>query len=348
MIQELALMPATTRKEQAMLDLVPFEETAAAKAKARGGDIWVTHRNIDDVSLYERYGKIRRVPIEAVTTTADNIVEPTRLDDFHALQNTATGGLLNVRPVGKSYALVPHDGLFKAQAKQLAASDLPLGNVEVCDRIYEEGARVHRTIYFHDLQDLSMTKDGKQDTVRCRMDMFNSVDMSWALQIFSGAYRDLCRNTLVFGGEKAYHQRKIHRGAVSPEAMIAKATMGLEMWQGQRETMDKWRNAKLSQRQFADILKATICHKNTKAAETDERLSVNESRLNWLLERFSEEQRELGETLWAGYNALTHWATHLPDARDRGRAERKRYTRNDQVRAIVEGPQWQYLEGLAQ
>jgi hypothetical protein len=28
--------------------------------------------------------------------------------------------------------------------------------------------------------------------------------------------------------------------------------------------------------------------------------------------------------------------------------ERKRYTRNDQVRAIVEGPQWQYLEGLAQ
>ena len=120
------------------------------------------------------------------------------------------------------------------------------------------------------------------------------------------------------------------------------------MWQGQRETMDKWRNAKLSQRQFADILKATICHKNTKAAETDERLSVNESRLNWLLERFSEEQRELGETMWAGYNALTHWATHLPDARDRGRAERKRYTRNDQVRAIVEGPQWQYLEGLAQ
>ena len=340
-----------------MLDLVPVEETAAAKAKARGGDIWVTHRNIDDVSLYEKFGKIRRVPIEAMTSTPDltptgevirEIVEPQRMNDFHALQNTATGGLLNVRPVGKSYALVPHDGLFKAQAQQLADSDLPLGNVEVVDRIYQEGARVHRTIFFHDLQDLSTTRDGKEDTVRCRMDMFNSVDMSWALQIFSGAYRDLCRNTLVFGGEKAYHQRKVHRGAVSPEAMIAKATMGLEMWQGQRETMDRWRNAGLSQRQFADILKATICHKNTKAAEADERLSVNERRLNWLLERFEEERRELGHTLWAGYNALTHWATHLPDARDRGRAERKRYTRNDQVRQIVEGPQWRYLEGLAQ
>ena len=339
-----------------MLDLIPYEETAAAKAKARGGDIWVTHRNIEDVSLYEKFGKIRRVPIDALTSWTDRtvhgepireIVEPTRLDDCHALQNTATGGLLNVRPVGKSYALVPHDGLFKAQADLLAASDLPLDNVEVVDRIFEEGARVHRTIYFHDLKSQSVTRGGEADVVRCRMDMFNSVDMSWALQIFSGAYRDLCRNTLVFGGEKAYHQRKIHRGAVSPEAMIAKATMGLSMWQDQRDVMDRWRNSPLTDRQFADILKETICRKNTKAAETDERLSVNERRLNWLLERFEEERRELGQTLWAGYNALTHWATHLPDAHDRGRAERKRYTRNEQVRQIVDGPSWRYLEGLA-
>jgi hypothetical protein len=119
------------------------------------------------------------------------------------------------------------------------------------------------------------------------------------------------------------------------------------MWQDQRDVMDRWRNSPLTQKQFADIVKETICRKNTKAAEADERLSVNESRLNWLLERFEEERRELGLTLWAGYNALTHWATHLPDARDRGRSERKRYTRNEQVRQIVDGASWRYLEGLA-
>ena len=62
----------------------------------------MTHRNIEDVSLYEKYGKIRRVPIEAMTSTPDptptgevirEIVEPQRMDDYHALQNTATGGL---------------------------------------------------------------------------------------------------------------------------------------------------------------------------------------------------------------------------------------------------------------
>ena len=197
------------------LDIIPIEEQAATRCKAKGGDIWATHKRIDDVSLYEKYGQVRRVPLEAQTTYTHQgveFVEPVPVADYSALQNKATGGLLNVRPVGKTYALVPHDLLFRAQAEQLAASDLPLDKVEVVDRIYEEGARVHRTIYFHDLQEASTTKDGKLDMVRCRMDIFNSVDMSWALQIFSGAYRDLCRNTLVFGGEKAYHQKKIHRG----------------------------------------------------------------------------------------------------------------------------------------
>ena len=168
------------------LDLIPIEDQAASRSKARGDNIWVTHKRIDDVSLYEKFGQIRRVPIEAQTTYTHQdveFVEPRKLDGFHALQNKATGGLLNVRPVGKSYALIPHDTLFKAQADLLAASDLPLDNVEVVDRIYEEGARVHRTIYFHDLQARSKTLAGGDDVVRCRMDMFNSVDMSWALQL---------------------------------------------------------------------------------------------------------------------------------------------------------------------
>jgi hypothetical protein len=168
--------------------------------------------------------------------------------------------------------------------------------------------------------------------------------MSWAFQIFSGAYRDLCRNTLVFGGEKAYHQRRVHRGALSPEAMIEKATMGLDMWQNQKEQMTLWRTSPLTDRVFAGILQDTICKKTTKAAAVDENLSVNERRLNWMLERFSEEKKELGSTLWAGFNALTHWSTHLPDARDQGRNECKRYSRADQVRQIVDGAAWRSLE----
>ena len=96
-----------------MLDLIPQRAVDSANIEDRV--VQVRHKDIDDVSLYERFGQIRRVPLEALTSTPDktptgevirDIVEPTRLDDFHALQNKATGALLNVRPVGKHYALV--------------------------------------------------------------------------------------------------------------------------------------------------------------------------------------------------------------------------------------------------
>ena len=110
-----------------------------------------------------------------------------------------------------------------------------LENVEVCDRVYQEGLRVHRTIYFHDLVDRSRTRSGQQDDSRCRLDIFNSVDKSWTLQVFSGAYRDLCRNTLVFGGEKAYHQKAKHTKEHEYRRTNNKGVLGLEMWDSQRE-----------------------------------------------------------------------------------------------------------------
>jgi hypothetical protein len=335
------------RKDIIMLDIVT--RTAAEAAKQHGDTIVVRHKNIDDVSLYERFGQIRRVPIEAqVPYMADGaeMIEPQKMDNYHALMNVATGALLDTRPIGKSYALVPHDQVFQSQAKQLAESDLPTGNVDVLDRIYHHGKRVHRTVIFNDLQQHEYNRGGKSDAVRCRMDIFNSVDLSWAFQIFSGAYRDLCRNTLVFGGEKSYHQRKIHKGTLSPDAMIAKATMGLDMWRNNADQMKRWRQTSLTERQFADILKETICYKKTAAAQNDERLAVNEKRLNWLIERYREERPELGETMWAAYNALTHYATHLPmtNANNANR-EMTQTRRNNEVRAVIDSPSWQYIEG---
>ena len=180
------------------------------------------------------------------------------------------------------------------------------------------------------------------------MDIFNSVDMSWAFQIFSGAYRDLCRNTLVFGGQKAYHQRKIHKGDISPEAMIAKATNGLEHWTQNSEQMERWQSIGMSDREFADILKETICHKKTRAADVEAKLAINERRLNWLLERFNEEKAELGSTMWGAYNALTHYATHLPMSRESNtNREMVATRRNNEVRTVIDSPSWRYLEEVA-
>ena len=216
-----------------MLDIITTQGRAAEEAKAKGDTVWAVHHDLNDISLFSKYAKIRRVPIsadvpETVRHNQDGslveIVRSQPVYDYQALYNEAMGEILNVRPVGKSYNLVPHDTLFATQADMIKESDLPLGNVEVCDRLYEGGLKAHCTVYFHDLK-ADVGRSG--DVVRCRMDIFNSVDMSWAFQVFSGAYRDLCRNTQVFGGVKAYHQKKKHTVNMSPEAIIREGGYGL-------------------------------------------------------------------------------------------------------------------------
>ena len=327
-----------------------------------GGATYYHHNDVSNTQLFQDMGSVRRVPIEAITTrNADSthlieVCEPKPMPNYSALQNIATGELLDTRPIGASYKLVPHDELFANHAEILAGSDLPVGNVKVMDRIYDDGLRAHRTVHFMDLQH---SVGEKQDNVVCRMDIFNSIDMSWAFQIFSGAYRDLCRNTLVFGGEKAYHQKSKHTKNLEPEALISKAAMGLNMWETQLDLMNRWRGARLSDEQFGQILAETICAKSGKAAELGHAKPVNERLFNYLMHQFSAEKQELGSTMWAGYNALTHWSTHTNVswedekgiARQTGKNSQTVHlvqrTRNDKVRDVITSPSWQYLEGLA-
>jgi len=331
-----------------MFDLVPTK--AAENARPKGADIFSTHHNIADTSLYERFASFRPVPVEAAVTDEIGLVEniPTK---FQTLQNTATGGVLDILPFNPdSYNLQPHDRLMQEQAELLHKTDLPLDNVEVIDRVYQEGLRVHRTILFHDMTDLEFnnrTRTGQQDVSRCRLDVFNSVDKSWSFQIFSGAYRDLCRNTQVFGGEKAYHQIQKHTKNMNVGAAIVKGALGLEMWEGQKEYMQQLRQKRLTMQGFNDFLiKSEFVKKEGKVAAANadkEALAVNQRKLATLLKLFTDEVPELGETMWAGYNALTHWATHLPDAVKSGRKEKKHETRSHQVRELTSGDLWQEM-----
>ena len=321
----------------------------------------VEHNDPSNIELFTRRGSVRRVPIEAIISGNNpqgfEVFEPVPMPEYSALQNTASGAILKTRPIGKTYNLVPHDKLFRRQAELLNESDLPLSNVKVIDRVYDDGLRAHRTIHFNDLQ---TTIGDSSDSVNCRMDVFNSVDMSWSFQIFSGAYRDLCRNTLVFGGEKAYHQKAKHTKNLSPDALISKAGGSLEMWTGQREKMNLWAGAKMSDAKFAEVLAQSICHKSTRAAEAGQAKPVNETLMNTLLYLFDKEKRELGSTMWAAYNALTHWSTHTQEAwidpktgneRSAGRSNHNvpntQRVRNDQVRLVLESPAWTWAESRA-
>jgi len=322
-----------------------------------------THTDYRDVSFYEDNSKIQKVDLQAlipvgIKTNHDyaEVLETKKLDGYFGLYNSSLDKLLRTRPVSDTYQLVAHHELFAEQAKILGQSDLPLENITVTDKLYKDGLQAHRTIYFHDLE---TTVSNNKDKVLSRIDIFNSCDMSWSFQVFSGAYRDLCRNTLVFGGQKAYHQQAKHTRNLSTTALMTKASIGLEFWNNQKETMLNWRAKNMSLQQFGEILKQTICKKKSKSAELNLTNPVNETKLNYLLDRFEKETPDLGNTMWAGYNALTHWATHtdqtiekeidnkivkIRSGKSTADTPSVQRTRNDEVRNVIECDAWRELE----
>ena len=126
-------------------------------------------------------------------------------------------------PVNATYSFKPHDVVFADQVVQLHRSTLPVDNVTVVDRLFENGL-AYRTVVFNDMGE---SVSEARDLARRRFDIFNSVNKTWAFQVFSGAYRDPCRNTLVFGGLKAYHQKRKHTSGLDTGAMTSKAISGL-------------------------------------------------------------------------------------------------------------------------
>ncbi len=319
-----------------MLDLVPNNSRLS---DIRDG-IQYEHADPFDLSLFTDRAVFERVPIEAQTYWEDRtpygdviqqVVEPTKIDNYHAVLNKATGQLVDMRPIPKTYQLVPHQDMMRVQAEQLADSPLG-GRLRVVDRLFEAGKKAHRTIYFEDLKADIKGHKVSSDCVVPRLDVFNSIDMSWSFQVFSGAYRDLCRNTLVFGGEKAYHQKRRHTRNLDTSALTGKA---------------RWASLGLSSRQFVDMLSETICKRKARPSDKEE-LPINKSLLNYLGDQFEEEAKELGETMWAGYNALTHWSTHtLEKGREKQKQHDAQRKRADMVRDVLTSEPWQVLEGVA-
>ena len=304
------------------------------------------HSNPFNLDLFTQRAVFERVPVVA-EPTIDDIVHPERMTGFDAIFNRASGEVVQMRPVPKSYQLVPHETMLAKQAEQIQDSELRNQSVKVVDRLFEQGKKAHRTIYFTDLTSEVKSRAGN-DSVVPRLDVFNSIDMSWAFQVFSGAYRDLCRNTLVFGGEKAYHQKRRHTRNLDTSAMTGKAMLSLDMFTSQRELMDSWARRSLSSRQFAEILEGSICARQARPSDNEGDRLVNKRLFNYMMDLFTEEADELGETMWAGYNALTHWSTHTMET---GIKKQKQHeaqrTRSGFVRDILTGDAWQSLELVA-
>ena len=288
------------------------------------------HDNIEDLSAFEIQFEKRRTgwqDLEGVWHCDDDIgLNTLGPDDLYQLR---TGAVINAGTescdakmglFGSKYQLVNHTDYFAKQNDAIMdQDDLDWRNVKVIDNVYEFGAKVQRSIHF-----LEHTKNfGGQDAVCLRSDTFNSVDQSWKFQQFIGAYRSLCRNTLVFGGERTFHTKKKHTNNLDVGAVIGKASAALGLFSSNVELLDKMRSIPCDFEQAKELFSKTIAARPASVSEDKSKTYITKTKLEYMLHRYLEDLHDLGPNLWLVYNCLTHWSTHTDETFERESEDRK-------------------------
>ena len=317
------------------------------------------HNDLNDMSLFD-FG------VEPVSMHYFHNDTEHKIDGKMAVIRSDTGDFMGNH--SNKYKLVPHIDLYRKHTIKLLESDIGKSEVQVIDQLWDKGAKTRRTVHF--LDHTMKVKDG--DEVCLRSDIFNSIDGAWSFQTFTGAYRSLCLNTLVFGGQKFYHERRKHTSGLNVGSALSKIANTLDVFTNQTEKFQLWSNAKLTDKQVALFLAHSICKKDSKTVETlgaiadtttiDTKL-INTRLSDYLLYRYEQEQSSLGKTIWALYNALTHWSTHTDETyetmNDKGelreismgrKGSQKANVQKDReilVRNALDSQAWQTLESLA-
>jgi len=288
------------------------------------------HNNIEDLSAFEIQFEKRRTgwqDLEGVWHCDDDIgLNTLGPDDLHRLRAGATINAgadpedAKMGLFGSKYQLVNHVDYFAKQNDAIMdQDDLDWRNVKVIDNVYEFGAKVQRSIHF-----LEHTKNfGKNDAVCLRSDTFNSVDQSWKFQQFIGAYRSLCRNTLVFGGERTFHTKKKHTTNLDVSAVIGKASAALGLFSSNVELLDKMRSIPCDLEQARELFTKTIAARKPSVSEDQSKSYFTKTKLEYMLHRYLEDLNDLGPNLWLVYNCLTHWSTHTNETFERESVDQK-------------------------
>jgi hypothetical protein len=217
----------------------------------------------------------------------------------------------------KDYKLVDHLPLFEEVTTQLVESeDISTARVHIEDRTYEEDTKAIRTIHLLD-HEIDIEGTGK---LNMRIDVLNSTNSSWKFQVFTGAYRDYCRNSMVFGGERQYYAMKKHTSGFDYKEEVSKIKNAVSNFATQGDIFRTWLNTKVTDEQVILFFKEVLCKKKlsdiqslqtTIDADEDIEKRYNQKELGFLIHKWEEELKTgMSRNLYTLYNALTNWSTH--------------------------------------
>jgi len=264
------------------------------------------HRNITDFSLFDF--AVEEIPQTYLWKGKEKIAPNHRIivrgDNGEWLGN-----------VGRRYKKVNHRDMVKNFTKELQNKEVNLSDVYIHDRIFENGAKATRTITWNDIK-ANVGTDVKPDWVNMRMDIANSVNGDWSFQAFIGAYREMCLNTLVFGGEKWYHEKMKHTTGIDTFASAEKVVKTINLFDTRMEDLKKWRTTPVEDKWVMNFFKFTLAQRSRKSVILEKQIGkdISQRKLDYLMHLYENEIKSLGKTLFAVYMSITHWSSHLKES----------------------------------
>lgn len=147
---------------------------------------------------------------------------------------------LPIAIVSRNYQLIQHRQVFALIQGVLKAAVIPPDKCSQSISITEGGERMRLTILFPDDPAYSLKLDNNNDTMRLRLQCFNSVDGSMRFMAFLGWFRFVCSNGLVIGRARV-DVRKIHRRGLEIGPITELLRNGLQLITQERKTYLKWK-----------------------------------------------------------------------------------------------------------
>jgi len=225
------------------------------------------------------------------------------------------------KAVGKDYQLVQHPEAFKTAEKIIEQSGINTEGMERDFKISHDGARAFGYYSFPKHREAVAVGDEVQLQLLVR----NSIDGSMRFCIEYGAIRLACLNGMTAFSAIGKFKRK-HTKYLNIHDAIEPLTNVLDIYNNSLEIWQKFTRKQVTDAEAITYIADAVATKEINKYVTS---NINEHPYNGVVDyllwdgqlsrayqlkdvwkEYKRYRKELGSTLWAVYNSLTHWATH--------------------------------------
>ena len=259
----------------------------------------------------------------------------------YAIVRKDNGNLLGIHT--DDYIVRPYSKLAEGVNKIIEDSiDTEKYNITTKDYVYESGKKYRRdinfwneSIDFENYDKAGMHISGKEERIVPQLRIYSSMDGRWGQQIMWSSVYVVCLNGMVRPNWTFIVYNK-HSKRENILFTLSDFQKGIETHKELGEDLFKYMQKSVKLNDVTHLFKKTLANKYTKLDIDD----TSENIMHDLNEEYTKYDARYGNTLFAVYQAVTHWSSHPVTKGAEHNVSRKR---EKQVAEMMTSSEWRAL-----